>query len=254
MFADESIAGSWQQLIARIDGRNALAGWAAVDDRLAGVREVRRDVLPAVAAGPEKGRADDVLGALVRVAAADGGDDPDALLLVVHLCSDWVVPLARQLADLSPGMVGLIVGELTCQIRAFDWRRRRRAVAACLKWDTRRAVLGEFLPGHERRRGWVERVVAPTNPVWEDTRLCPPVAHPADEADVDVADLLLWAVRRGADAADVTLLVRIEQTRDRCRGHWWDELGVPRRTLYRRRARALRALREASRGYLAEAA
>jgi hypothetical protein len=85
-------------LVARLDDTNALARWAEQDARLAGLREVERDLLPLLAPGADHARGNDVLMALVRQAARDGGDDHDALLLVLHLCSDWVLPLAKRLA------------------------------------------------------------------------------------------------------------------------------------------------------------
>jgi hypothetical protein len=224
------------------------------DERLTGLHGVAGDLLPLLAVGADATTADDILGALVRRAAVDGGADDDALLLTLHLLSDWVCPMAVQLRDLAPGMVGVIVSELTCQIRSYRWRQRRRAVAAGLRWDTRRAVLAQFrpsIPGHRYR---AEHPLDPMNPQWQATPLGWPIG-PAQDEDIDLADLLWWAARCGVDANDIALLVRTEQARADATLTAPDDLvaaefGLPRRTFFRHRARALDAVRAASRDYL----
>jgi hypothetical protein len=259
MFHDDSIAGSWPALVQRLDTTDALARWNAADARLAGLHDVTRDLLPLLAAGADAGRADDLLGALVGRAALDGGADDDALLLTLHLLSDWVMPLATQLRDLGPGMVGVIVSELTCRIRTYPWRARTRAVAASLRWDTRHAVLAEYRPSTPQHRHRAERVLEPMSADWEATTLGQVITAPGEDEDVDLVDLLRWATRRGVDPADIALLVRTEQARADAALTASDEVvaaefGLPRRTFYRHRARALDALRAASRDYLAAVA
>ena len=177
MFHDDSIAGSWRSLVQRIETTDALGRWAVEDDRLAGLHDVTRDLLPLLAEGADAARADDILGALVGRAAVDGGGDDDALLLTVHLLSDWVWPLAMQLRDLGTGMIGVIVSELTCQLRTYPWRDRTRAVAASLRWDTRSAVLAEFRPSTPQHRHQAEHVLDPMSPEWEATPLGRMVPH-----------------------------------------------------------------------------
>ena len=70
MFHDDSIAGSWQSLVQRIETTDALGRWAVEDDRLAGLHDVARDLLPLLAEGADAARADDILGALVGRAAS----------------------------------------------------------------------------------------------------------------------------------------------------------------------------------------
>ena len=258
MFDDDSIAGSWQALVQRIEATDALGRWAVDDDRLAGLHDVADDLLPLLAVGADAARADDILGALVRRAAVDGGADDDALLLTLHLFSDWVCPMAVQLRDLAPGMVGVIVSELTCQIRSHRWQQRRRAVAVGLRWDTRRAVLAQFRPSTSRHRFQAERLLDPMSPQWQVTPLGRPVTAAQDE-DIDLGDLLWWAARCGVDENDIALLVRTEQARADVALGAPDhlvacEFGLSRRTFFRRRARALDAVRAASRGYLAAVA
>src|SRR3954465_11452460 len=164
MFDNDSIAGSWQALVQRLEATDALGRWAVDDDRLAGLHDITNDLLPLLAAGADAARADDILAALVRRAAVDGGADDDALLLTLHLLSDWVCPMALQLRDLAPGMVGVIVSELTCQIRSYRWQQRGRGVAAGLRWDTRRAVLAQFRPSTSRHRFRAEHLLDPMSP------------------------------------------------------------------------------------------
>jgi hypothetical protein len=259
MFHDDSIAGSWQALVRRIETTDALGRWAVEDDRLAGLHDVARDLLPLLAGGADAARADDILGALVSRAAIDGGGDDDALLLTLHLLSDWVWPLAVQLRDLGTGMVGVIVSELTCQIRTYPWRVRTRAVAASLRWDIRCAVLAEFRPSTPQHRHRAEQVLEPMSPEWEATPLGRVATAAVDDEDIDLVDLLLWAARAGVDEADIALLVRTEQARADSSLKASDdvvaaEFSLPRRTFFRHRARALDAVRAASRDYLAAVA
>ncbi len=259
MFHDDSIAGSWHSLVQRIETTDALGRWAVEDDRLAGLHDVTRDLLPLLAEGADAARADDILGALVGRAAVNGGGDDDALLLTVHLLSDWVWPLAMQLRDLGTGMVAVIVSELTCQLRTYPWRNRTRAVAASLRWDTRSAVLAEFRPSTPQHRHQAEHVLDPMSPEWEATPLGRIAAAVEDDEDIDLVDLLLWAARAGVDETDIALLVRTEQARADSGLKASDdvvaaEFGLPRRTFFRHRARALEAVRAASRDYLAAVA
>jgi hypothetical protein len=259
MFHDDSIAGSWQSLVQRIETTNALARWAVEDLRLAGLNDVTHNLLPRLAEGADAAHADDILGALVGRAASDGGNDDDALLLTLHLLSDWVWPLAVQLRDLGTGMVGVIVSELTCQIRTYPWRYRTRAVAASLRWDTRSAILAEFRPSTPQHRHRAEHVLDPMSPEWEATPLGRIATAVEDDEDIDLVELLLWAARAGVDETDIALLVRTEQARaESCLKASDDlvaaEFGLPRRTFFRHRARALDAVRAASRDYLAAVA
>src|SRR6266581_674613 len=210
MFRDHSIAGNWPALVACFDDTDALRRWAEQDARLAGLHYVERDLLPLLARGADHARGNDVLAALVRHAARDGGDDLDALLLVLHLCSDWVLPLAKRLRDLSPGMVGVIVCELTCKIRSYRWRTPGSAVAATLCRNTRRDVLAQFRPALRRRGAATELLLPPDSAKWESALRS---GQQRAGEDIDVVDLLLWAERAGVARDDLRLLVRTEQAR-----------------------------------------
>jgi hypothetical protein len=251
MFNDPTIVGSWPTLIARLEDGGVLARWADAEPDLADLTAVS-DLLAVCSEAGEPDRSNAVLAALVRLAAVDGDRDEDALLLLLHLLSGLVWAMAGQLRDLSPDIVAVVVGELACQIRRYPWRRRPRAIAANLRAETRRGVLAELRPRCRRHpdRGEVLTVDG------DVTRLL--ARQAGDEAeDVDVVDLLEWAVRSGVDATDIAMLVATEAHRDRRRGG--DSTvaaayGVSTRTLYRRRTRTLAALRGVAAEYLAAVA
>jgi hypothetical protein len=119
-------------------------------------------------------------------------------------------------------------------------------------------VLAQFRPSSSRHRYRAERVLDPMSPKWQATPLGRPVTAAQDE-DIDLADLLWWAARCGVDENDIALLVRTEQARADATLKAPDDLvaaefGLPRRTFFRHRARALVAVRAASRAYLAAVA
>jgi hypothetical protein len=252
MFHDPTIVGSWPSLATRLDDEGVLVCWAAAEPDLAGLITIA-DLLAVWTQDGGYDRMNAVLAALVRLAAVDGGRDDDALLLTMHLLSGLVWTMVAQLEDLSPDIVAVVVGELACQIRRYPWQRRPHAVAANLRAETRRAVLAELRPGSRCHLNRVE-VLTRDGDV---ARLAS--AAISDEAeDVNVADLLRWAVRSGVDASDVALLVATEcgrylrqRSADRqvAAAH-----GITTRTLYRRRHRTLTALRRVAPQYLAAVA
>ena len=251
MFLDPAIVGSWPALAARLEEDAVLARWAEGEPDLTGLTTVTE--LLAVWSGDGRAdRIDTVLAALVRLAAIDGGRDDDALLLTLHLLSGCVWTMAAQLQDLSPDIVAVLVGELACQIRHYPWRRRPRAVAANLRAETRRAVLAELRPRVRRHPDRCEFLTSDG----DVTRVTSAAIAPQE--DIDVVDLLEWAVRSGVDAGDVALLIATECARD-CRKKSADQRvasanGITTRTLYRRRHRTLTALRNVVPQYLAAVA
>src|SRR3954465_2487475 len=186
MFYDPTIVGSWPTLAARLDADAVLARWAKAEPDLAGLSPVA-ELLSVWSEDGGSDRTDAVLAALVRLAAVDGGQDDDALLLTLQLLSGQVWTMAAQLKDLSPDIVAVVVGELACQIRRYPWRRRPRAVAANLRAETRRAVLAELRPRSRRHPDRGEFLTFDG----DVTRLVHATARDERE-DLDVADLLLW--------------------------------------------------------------
>jgi hypothetical protein len=187
----------------------------------------------------------------VRLAGRDGANDPDALLVLLHLLSAGVHTLAAKLGHLSDDIVTVVVGELTCQIRRYPWRRRTRAYASNLLLNTKQALLrGELRPGLPDQPMLV--LIDPLDAL----RLADTAQDGSD--DVDVVDLLLWAGGHGiAPLEDLLMLLDLERRRGYGTGtrhRVAHDLGVNERTIRRRRDKALTALREASDAYLATVA
>ena len=182
MFNDPAIAGSWPNLVERLDRTGRPTAWATRATALAGLRSVG-DLPAMVAEHVPPARADDVIGALVRLAATDGADDPDALLVLLHLLSGGVQALATKLAHLSDNILALVVGELTCRIRRYPWQRRTRAHARNLLLDLEqrrgygtatRHRIADDLGINERtvRRRRPRTCVAPPGPSRISSRSC----------------------------------------------------------------------------------
>lgn len=260
MFDMDSYAGSWSELAARLDRSQTVASWSLADPALDGLSEVVQ-LVRLTRRGCDAARADRILGALVRRAAGRHGDD-DALLLLLHLLSDMVVALATDLADVSHDVLPIVVDELACQIRSADLGQPVCGWAVTLKWATRRAVLAEFRPGLRRNHPDAgERAVdAEDIACWSRPRIggAPCAPHPDVDEDLDVVDVLLWAVRDGVAAEDISLLAATETARSTGRRSAdqsvADEFGVGIATLYRRNNRTLSALRRCGAEYLAAVA
>ena len=250
MFTDPSIAGNWPALVERLDRTRRPSTWAAQATVLKDLQSLA-DLPGLVARTADPAHADQVIGALVRLAAADGADDPDALLVLLHMLSAGVHTLAGKLGHLSDEIVTVVVGELTCQIRRYPWRRRTRAHASNLLLNTKQALLrGELRPGLPDQPMLV--LVDPHDAL----RLVDTEKQHSE--DVDVVDLLLWAGGHGvAPLEDLLMLLELERRRGygtATRHRVAHELGVNERTIRRRRDRALTALREAGDDYLATVA
>jgi hypothetical protein len=148
----ESIIGSWSELATRIEQTGRLGTWRRRKPALAGITAVDQ-LRQATAAPAGPARADAVCHALVALAAADGGDDPEALLVLTHLQAGWIVRLAGEFANLANDALAVVTSELACRIRTYPHRRRPRAVAANLKWDTRKALARRLYRGPACGRG-----------------------------------------------------------------------------------------------------
>lgn len=260
MFDMDSYAGNWSELAARLDQSQTVASWSLDDPALAGLSEVD-ELARLTRYGCDPARSDRILDALVHRAAGRHGDD-DALLVLLHLLSDMVIALATDLSDLSHDVLPIVVNELACQIRSADVDQPVRGWAVTLKWATRRAVLAEFRPGLRRNHPDAgERAVdAEDIACWSRPRLggALPTNGPDVEEDLDVVDVLMWAVRDGVPVADVRLLAATETARSTGRRFAdksvADEFGVGLATLYRRNNRTLCALRRCGADYLAAVA
>lgn len=258
MFADTATAGSWDALAARLEDRHTLERWGQREPVLLDLMNLA-DLSRQLRAGADRQRADDLLGALVRLAAADGSDDADAVLLLLHLLSDGAQVLAARIADLSGDPLGLVVGELTVQIRSFPWRRRTRAYAANLLLDTKKALWRELRPHRTRTYPDAEEVLVDPTDARQVTGLFDSsVAGPGEDDLLDLSEVFAWAQATGvAPGRDLDLLLAIERNRE-YGGNVQVELaracGISERTLRRRRDRALAALQAAGSSYLAACA
>jgi hypothetical protein len=251
MSPTDSIGGGWQPLSTRLDAAGVLDRWAAEEPALAGIGSTA-ELAAVVHTGGDRVRSDEILGALVRLGAADGGDEGDAVLLLLHLLGNGARALALRLRDLSPDIDALVAGELTLQIRGFPWRRRRRGYAASLLMDSRRALLRELKP-YGSRMGVL--LVDPVSAGEVAGGGLLDVSAAGEDDDLDVVDLLLWAERTGiVDADEVALLVEMATIGRGAPREIAARRGLHERTVRKRRTRALEALRAASGRYFASLA
>lgn len=217
---------------------------------------------------------DGPLGALVRLAARDGGDDQVAGIAVVHQLEGGVQQLIRQFRNLTDDVETVVVEALWEQIRTFPWQRRTQSYAANLIYDTRAAVIALLLPVTTRRgpkpvvlidpQSGLLDVVAGSIEPGADEDLC--------NARDQLADLLSWAVATNAitpeDARLLVELVVADRGALDTEGRQWargacsvaavakvaQHRGLCTKTVFRRRDQALASLRATAGRYLSEVA
>jgi hypothetical protein len=143
---------TWPSLAERVERSGRWPAWVTAEPALASVAGLQ-EVAAIVADRDHPGRADALLGALVRLGAMDGGNDQDAAGAVALLLSNGAARLAGQLRNLSSDIDQMVAVQVWLQIRAFPWRRRRRAIAKNILMDARRALLRD-LGVDGRRRKW----------------------------------------------------------------------------------------------------
>lgn len=142
--------------------------------------------------------ANQVLLALARLAAQDGGNDRDAALVLAWLMLPAAATVARQYQDGDPDIDAIVAGQLFIQVRTYPWRTRPGSVGAGIGRDLRRHV------GRELGIQAGQRLVA-VDPVVLDTQPADP--EQGEVAEVAVAALLDDAERAGAiDAGQRQLL------------------------------------------------
>jgi hypothetical protein len=217
---------------------------------------------------------DGPLGALVRLAAADGGDEELAGIAVVHQLEAGVQRLVCEFRNLTEDIEAVVIGALWEEIRTFPWRRRTRSYAANLLYDTRRGVTATLLPGTTRRGPEPVVLIDPQSQLMNalTERRTTGWRESLDDAAAELAELLGWAVTAGVVTdAQARLLVELV-TADRvardprspnsARGacsvaaatRVAERHGLCRKTVFRQRDKAIRRLREAADRYLVEAA
>ena len=142
--------------------------------------------------------ANQVLLALARLAAEDGGNDREAALVLAWLMLPAAATVARQYQDGDPDIDAIVAGQLFIQVRTYPWRTRPGSVGAGIGRDLRRHV------GRELGIQSGQRLVA-VDPVVLDTQPADP--EQGEVAEVAVAALLDDAERAGAiDAGQRQLL------------------------------------------------
>lgn len=224
-----------------------MSGWSAGLPQLAGITSVG-DLPAAVGTTTDP---DGVLWALVQVAAADGGNDPDAVLVLLHLLAEGVSALAGKFAHRTANAVAMVAAELTCQIRSFAWRRRTRCIAAGLLLDTKHALWhGEFRPVEAGRAN----EAMPVDPTRWAELIGEPQGWVAPEPEL--VDVLVWAAARGISTAGevAVILALMREGGGNAQQRAAQALGLSVKTVRRRRDRAIAALHAAAGDYLAAVA
>jgi hypothetical protein len=150
MFHDNRFAGSWPDLVARLDTAGTVRRWAAAEAALTGLTGID-DITGTLAKGADPDRADEVVGALVRLAAGDGGDDADAVLLLLHLLSDGVLALAGRMPG-PPDLLPVIVAEPAARHQACPVARGRTPPSGQSRGTHRAPQLPGARPGDPRQR------------------------------------------------------------------------------------------------------
>jgi hypothetical protein len=260
---------TWPALAERVERSGRWPLWVSAEPSLASVAGLEEVASTAGdRARPEL--ADELLAALVRLGAADGGNDQDAAGAAALLLAKGADRLAGQLRNLSDDIDQLVAGQVWLQIREFPWRRRRRAIAANILMDARRALLRDL--GVDTRgcaRGVVVILVDTTTDGVATSGGTPALADhggdagPADE--LTLVSVLEWATRNGVvTASDAAILLELAscEVAGTVRGVSSAEeintvatrRGVNEKTVRRIRDRAVRALAAARQAYLRECA
>jgi hypothetical protein len=222
-----------------------------------------------------RGQAEDqALGALLRLAATDGGDDQLAAVAVLHQLGWSVRIIARHFWHAADGEAeGIVTGAMWEQIRAYDWRAHTRRHAQVIHHATRKSVRSVLLRDDSR---WQSRGVIPLNPLsWVfETVMERPEATVGGVANLGASDqlelLLSWSLLQGVlDEDDVALLeALVEADRQNPTIPKWmrgacsvaaveqaaSERGVCAKSVTRARDRVIGKLRQAAPAFLDEVA
>ena len=210
--------------------------------------------------------ADSLLGALVRLAAANAGNDELAAYAVAHQLGAEARRIAFSLRDLSPDIDALVMSALWVEIRTFP-EQRDRAYATSVLRATRQAVLNQLLPerGESRRM-----VLLPPSDLASES-FAPVTTTPAvetEDARMELLEYLTWCVAtdRISDESRELLLDLVVAARKTagmgllnlkrgvCSLHAVrvvaDDRGVSIKTILRKRDTVLSQLRAARSDYL----
>ena len=261
-------AGVTPQQLEQLVGLDRWGEWRVAEQDLGGCSSIAE-----IAA--LRGIAEDrAIGALLRLAAKDGGDDQLAAVAVVHQLGWSIGVIARNFKHVAyDEPEGIVVGAMWEQIRAYDWRNHTSHHAARLHHTTRKSVRALLLRDPSR---WQSRGIVPLDPqghflqsVIDDRPLGGlEVAGLGSGDELDV--LLTWAIRTGVmDRQDLQLLQSlVEADRSNPDITKWlrgpcsiaaveqiaAERGVCRKSVLRARDRVLAKLRAAAPAFLEEVA
>lgn len=246
MFIAAQLGESWTDLAARLDARDTLHRWSRHEPDLVQVTSVAA-LREALSPAAERHVCDEILGALLRLASLAGGDEGDAVLVVLHLIEPGARRLARRFG------ADMVVGELAVQIRS--WTGRQWMHAANLLFDTERALCRERAPRQHRGTRQDMLLVDPTDlePTGRMSVLDRATDDAAAHSTLELVDLLMWAERTGVvDARDLSMLVEYHLSRETTtqgdgggHAHVAAVFGVSKRTSMRRCEVATSALRAA---------
>jgi hypothetical protein len=259
---------TWPVLAERVERSGRWPSWVIAEPALACVSGLQ-EVAAIAAERDHPGRADALLGALVRLGAVDGGNDQDAAWAVVLLLSNGAARLAGQLRNLSGDIDQMVAVQVWLQVREFPWRRRRRAIAKNILMDARRALLRDLgVDGRRRKWGVVVILMGSTDgavPASGSLVLADHDGHAGSGDELTLAEVLEWATGSGVvtayDAATLLELAGVEVVGS-VRGlssaaeiaAVATRRGVNEKTVRRSRDRALRCLVGARQAYLRECA
>ena len=218
--------------------------------------------------GPE---ADQLLGALIRLAAQDGADDELAARAVAHQLAGEASRIAFDLRDLGPDIHDVVLASLWMEIRTFPWQTRSRAYATSLRRTTRRSALRHMLSRPAERK---RLILKPPDDFAERPLPAPALLDgaTAEHSRRELVQYLEWCVRSGRiTSEDATLVFELVaagwQTADRgvlklkrgvCSLHAVqvvaDRRGLSAKSIIRERDRILALLREATADYIRDVA
>lgn len=189
--------------------------WVRDDERLTPVADLGA-LRPWLKRATERD-ADEVLQALAKRAAIDGGDDRAAAATLAWALLPGACLLAHRLRTLSDRIDEVVAAQLWLEIRGFGWERLTR-VAANILMNTRTGVLMECDAASQLARQdptW-HRIyqLEPDASFWGELRATP--AHLEPTAAEELLDLLSWACENEViSEQDRSLLLSLVAAADR---------------------------------------
>lgn len=227
----------WDHLATAPATIRALRRWAHTEPVLAGWPDLHA-LCATVHDRSRPERADQILAALVRHAAADSHHDRLAARVVLQLLIPGAVQLARGLAPLlgdTATAQATVFSELAIGIATYPWRRRPRRIAANLLLDCRQRIC-------RRQRRHRYESAAGLHPDREQ-----PDSATVDRAEGSIAvqELLTWARRAQVIDEFESRLLLASRVQDIPMQRLADALGRSRSGLFATRSAAERRLRHA---------